>query len=186
MEWPWQYNFPPFFTLQPNEDTRRKQLDAWSDLIISYCKQNRVYELDLAESVKSELFSNKKIDRKCSSDLIKEIIDYMVKQKRAEWLNTTDSSPHRSKSANNKTSQKCLIFWHTLDEWAKLIYEYVDRTGMRNTVCTFYELTESNDAKKLEFYKMSESVLKRALQQLQSQGKAEIFQLDEGLGVKFF
>ncbi|KAL1416444.1 hypothetical protein MTO96_000725 [Rhipicephalus appendiculatus] len=27
-EWPWQYGFPPFFTLQPTLATREKQLEA--------------------------------------------------------------------------------------------------------------------------------------------------------------
>ena len=28
----WQLSFPPFYTLQKNEETRKKQLDAWSSL----------------------------------------------------------------------------------------------------------------------------------------------------------
>ena len=28
----WQVSFPPFYTLQKNEETRKKQLDAWSSL----------------------------------------------------------------------------------------------------------------------------------------------------------
>ncbi len=33
--WPWQFSFPPFFTLQPNEDTRRKQTDAWCQHVLA-------------------------------------------------------------------------------------------------------------------------------------------------------
>ena len=31
-EWPWQYNFPPFFTLQKHQETREKQIDQWISL----------------------------------------------------------------------------------------------------------------------------------------------------------
>jgi ESCRT-II complex subunit VPS25 len=80
MEWPWQYSFPPFFTLQINEDTKKKQLDAWCDLVLAYCKQTRSFQLDLIESQSSELFNNKKIDRKCSLELIAVIIDELVRR----------------------------------------------------------------------------------------------------------
>ena len=38
MDWPWQYSFPPFFTLQPHAPTREKQIQAWKYLVISYCQ----------------------------------------------------------------------------------------------------------------------------------------------------
>jgi ESCRT-II complex subunit VPS25 len=185
MEWPWQYHFPPFFTLQPNEDTRKKQLDAWCDIILNYCKQNRIYELDLVEAQNQELFNNKKIDRKCSIELMTQIIDTLLKQSKAEWigvLNDKKASPG-AKSIRNK----CYIYWHTLDEWAKLVYDYVNRSGLQNSVCTFYELSESSDVRKEEFFKLDKEVLRKALTILQQQRKAELIQLDDGeYGVKFF
>ncbi|CAF4513724.1 unnamed protein product [Rotaria sp. Silwood1] len=42
----WYYDFPPFFTLQPNLDTRRKQLDAWCSLVLDYCRLKKVCQLD--------------------------------------------------------------------------------------------------------------------------------------------
>lgn len=67
MDWPWQYSFPPFFTiqvsihvliltytshnpwqwrswpLQPHSATRAKQLEAWRHLVLNYCQvPNRV------------------------------------------------------------------------------------------------------------------------------------------------
>uniref|UniRef100_A0A3Q0RER3 Vacuolar protein-sorting-associated protein 25 n=1 Tax=Amphilophus citrinellus TaxID=61819 RepID=A0A3Q0RER3_AMPCI len=62
-EWPWQYNFPPFFTLQPNVDTRQKQLAAWCSLALSYCRHHKLYTLDVMEAQESPMFNNKKIER---------------------------------------------------------------------------------------------------------------------------
>lgn len=186
MEWPWQYNFPPFFTLQQNEDTKRKQLDAWSDLILNYCKFKRLFKLDVGEMSNSELFNNKKIDRKCSNELINEIFDYLIKTNRAEWIEQVSKSKNSPQLA--VTSRKCFIYWHTLEEWAKLIYDYVSRNSMQNTVCTFYELTESDECKKEEFFNIDKDLFKKALRVLSQQRKAETIFIDENTdeGVKFF
>ena len=75
-----------------------------------------------------------------------------------------------------------------LDEWAKLIYDYVNRNAMQNTVCTFYELTESKQVKNEKFHKIDIIVFRKSLTVLQRQNKAEVFQLDSDSehGVKFF
>lgn len=191
MEFPWQYNFPPFFTLQPNEDTRKKQMDAWCDLVLAYCKQKRLFQLDLPDSLTSELFTNKKLDRKCSIELATSIIDELVRRNRAEWLNNVESNRKSDRNLQQSASGKktCIILWYSLDEWAKLIYDYVNRSGMQNSVCTFYEITESDDCRREEFYKLDAVVLRKALGVLQRQRKAEMFGLDgdiEHQGVKFF
>ena len=61
-EWPWQYSFPPFFTIQPNLDTREKQLEAWCNLVLAYCKYTKEYVLDVKIVVNSPLFSNQTIN----------------------------------------------------------------------------------------------------------------------------
>jgi ESCRT-II complex subunit VPS25 len=142
MEWPWQYSFPPFFTLQVNEDTKKKQIDAWCDLVLVYCKLNHLFQIDLVESQNSELFSNKKIDRKCSFDLINIIVDELIKRGRAEWLSNESSGKILK---NFAPKSQVFIFWQTVDEWARIIYEYVKRKALQNTVCTFYELIDSKD-----------------------------------------
>lgn len=184
MEWPWQYNFPPFFTLQPNEDTKKKQLDAWSDLILNYCKLKRIFLLDIAENQNSELFSNKKIDRKCSPELINSIIDYLVRSGKAEWVSPAETSPKNKSTTSN--SKSCFILWHTIDEWAKIIYDYVNRNALQNTVCTFYELTESDDVKREEFFNINKQLFVKCLTNLQQQRRAELINLNGEMGVKFF
>lgn len=62
-QWPWQYDFSPFFTLQTNLDTRAKQIDAWCDLILAYFRHIKAYTMDVNESQSSPLFSNNKINR---------------------------------------------------------------------------------------------------------------------------
>lgn len=183
MEWPWQYNFPPFFTLQPNEDTKNKQIEAWCDLILSYCKQKRIYQIDLAEAQSTELFNNKNIDRKCSIELLAVIFNELTKRGRAQSL--SKPSPRKQAQTND---QKYLVFWNTLEEWSRIIYEHVDANALQGTVCTFYELTEAKEIRHTEFFKIDVQVFRKSLEVLEKQNKAEIFQLDGDSehGVKFF
>ena len=106
MEWPWQHDFPPFYTLQPNEDTRAKQLDAWSDLILTFCRLNRLFQLSSADLNTLDLFHNKKIDRRCSTDLADTVLNEMVKKRRAEWLWQSDKP---KPGAQSLAQNRCVI-----------------------------------------------------------------------------
>ena len=62
-QWPWQYNFPPFFTIQPNSDTQAKQVEAWCELVLAYYKATKTYVMDVNEAQSSPIFYNRKINR---------------------------------------------------------------------------------------------------------------------------
>ncbi|PWA21548.1 hypothetical protein CCH79_00003287, partial [Gambusia affinis] len=147
-EWPWQYNFPPFFTLQPNVDTRQKQLAAWCSLVLSYCRHHKLYTVDVMEAQESPVFNNKKIE----SNL--------------EWL--------------DKNKSRCLVMWRRPEEWGKLIYQWVSKNGMNNSVFTLYELSNGDDTDGEEFHGLEDWMLQRSLQALQTEGKAEIISMDDG------
>ena len=184
-EVPWQYDFPPFFTLQLNDKTRLKQLEAWCDLVLLYCKINRIFILDLIETQTSDLFYNKKIDRKLSLEVIQLIVDELVRTGKAEWISVEAAVSKKKQEQQQPT--RAIILWHTVDEWAKLIYDYVCNQSLQNTVCTYYELTEADECRREEFYKLNVEILRKALRNLQKQNRAEIFQLDDmSEGVKFF
>lgn len=85
--WPWQFDFPPFFTLQPNEETRRKQMDAWCQLVLSYFQSKKQINLDVSSltTAHKDLFSNPKINRKANSQLIQAILDELHRRGNLEW-----------------------------------------------------------------------------------------------------
>ncbi|KAK3588571.1 hypothetical protein CHS0354_026176 [Potamilus streckersoni] len=167
--WPWQYNFPPFFTIQPNLDTRKKQLEAWCSLVLNYQKSQKNYILDTTEAQNSPLFYNKDINRRLSTDGIQTVLEELRKRGNVEW--------------KDKAGKQCIIMWRTPEEWGNLVYKYITDRSMKNTVCTLYELTHEEDTENQEFHGLEDWLLLRALQCLQSQGKAELMG-DEG--VKFF
>ncbi|XP_029429642.1 vacuolar protein-sorting-associated protein 25 [Rhinatrema bivittatum] len=170
--WPWQYSFPPFFTLQPNVDTRQKQLMAWCSLVLTFCRHNKLYILNVMETQESPLFNNKKLQRKLSLESIQIILEELRKKGNLEWLDKNKSS--------------FLIMWRRPEEWGKLIYQWVTKNGMTNSVFTLYELANGDDTEKEEFHGLDESMLLRALQALQLEHRAEIITLNDSRGVKFF
>lgn len=172
IEWPWQYSFPPFFSLQPHHETRLRQIAAWKSLILEYFKAVKQSLLDVHEATNLPIFNNTIINRK---------------------LNTTDllvilSELQHSGNAAPTDKQKNIwhIYWHTLDEWANIIYNYIMTNGMINTVFTIYELTQGDDIQNEEFYMLDPTVFIKALKILETQGKCEIMLFDDQEGVKFF
>uniref|UniRef100_A0A3P8VD48 Vacuolar protein-sorting-associated protein 25 n=1 Tax=Cynoglossus semilaevis TaxID=244447 RepID=A0A3P8VD48_CYNSE len=171
-EWPWQYNFPPFFTLQPNVDTRQKQLAAWCSLALTYCRHHKLYTLDIMEAQESPVFNNKKIERIIKTTMNELLI--VLTSGNLEWL--------------DKNKSRCLVMWRRPEEWGKLIYQWVShQTERQVNIFIFPETSQTNPSRFLpEFHGLEEWMLLRSLQALQSDGKAEIITMDEGKGVKFF
>ncbi|XP_003747658.1 vacuolar protein-sorting-associated protein 25 [Galendromus occidentalis] len=167
--WPWEYSFPPFFTVQPNSTTRAKQMDSWTSLICAYCQFHKITILNLGDAEASDLFNNKTLKRKLSSDAVLEVAQYMTDNGKAQWLDGQNS---------------ILVLWRSLEEWAKLLHDFAIEAGLTNSVCTLFELVQGDDTTKEEFYGLDIRVLKVFLKCLEEQGRAELIGDDEG--VKFF
>ncbi|CAH0551507.1 unnamed protein product [Brassicogethes aeneus] len=170
IEWPWQYSFPPFFTLQPHPETRSKQVAAWKSLILDYCKKNKVCIVDIREADQLPLFNNSAINRKLESGVIVSILGELQKTGNA--------------AAVDKSKNRWEIYWHTLEEWGSIIHDYVTSNGLTNSVMTLFELNQGESQE--EFHGLHTDVLIKALKTLEEQRKCELILSDEDQGVKFF
>lgn len=122
----------------------------------------------------SDLFNNRKLNKKLYPKDIKEVLEYMVNVdggQRAEWV--------------TKDKASAWIYWRRPEEWALSIANWVDETGQKNSVLTLYELVEGDATENQEFHGMDVEVLRKGLAVLSKQGKAQVFG-GEGEGVKFF
>ncbi|KAJ2663297.1 hypothetical protein IWW48_001399 [Coemansia sp. RSA 1200] len=175
-EFPEIHNFPPFFTRQPNESTWKEQRRMWCDLILSYFRHNGLSTMTLAEAVTGPLFSNRGIHRSLRVDVLREIVEELVRQGNASWM-----GPKNTRDA-------CLVFWRKPEAWATVIHQWAADAGMLNTVLTFFEIANGDDTVGQEFHGIDPATLRRALDVLQSQGKAQLFvgTSDDDIGVKFF
>ncbi|KAI9040459.1 ESCRT-II subunit protein VPS25 [Aspergillus affinis] len=186
---PSTYNFPPFFTPQPNRSTRSAQLQKWSALIQAWCRHHRTFRLSLIDAVESPLFHNATLRKRVSLSDARDIIDWMASSsssssggggdedggggKRAEWVD-----------ANHKSV--AWIWWRRPEEWAGLVADWVDNTGQKNVVLTVYELLEGEATISQEWHGMDPDVMLRSLNVLVKRGKAQVFGGEGQEGVKFF
>ncbi|RMJ08455.1 hypothetical protein BHE90_012248 [Fusarium euwallaceae] len=171
---PREYHFPAFFTRQTNLTTLHAQRTKWSDLILSYARYHRIFRLSLSEAADSDLFVNRKLDRRLQFDDIRDVVVFMHKDGRVEYV------------GGGTTGDVVLVYWRKPDEWAELIENYVDETGQKGSVLTIYELVEGDGTKGTDIHGMDQHVLIKALNVLVKRGKAQIFGQDDSLGVKFF
>ncbi|KAJ4205545.1 hypothetical protein NW767_003611 [Fusarium falciforme] len=171
---PREYHFPAFFTRQTNLTTLHAQRTKWSDLILSYARHHRIFRLSLSEAADSDLFVNRKLDRRLQFDDIRDVVVFMHKDGRVEYV------------GGGTTGDVVLVYWRKPDEWAELIENYVDETGQKGSVLTIYELVEGDGTKGTDIHGMDQDVLIKALNVLVKRGKAQIFGQDDSLGVKFF
>ncbi|KAB5542932.1 ESCRT-II complex subunit [Coniochaeta sp. 2T2.1] len=181
---PREFFFPPFFTRQTNLTTHHAQLVKWSSLILSYCRHYRIFKLSLSPvssssnnplSSPKHLFHNPRIDRRLSLSDIKETIEFMRKDGRAEYV-----------GGGGGGGDVVWIYWRTPEEWATLIEEWVDGTAQKGTVLTLYELVEGEGTRGAEFHGLDPDLLQKALGILVKRGKAQIFGQEDSRGVKFF
>ncbi|XP_033227980.1 vacuolar protein-sorting-associated protein 25 [Belonocnema kinseyi] len=172
IDWPWQYSFPPFFTLQPHSETRAKQLSAWKNLVLEYYRVTKQAIVDIREVQSSALFNNTSINRKLPSEVVLIILEELAKSGNASPL--------------DKSKQRWLVYSHTLEEWGEIVYNWAQENGFVGSVCTLFELTQGEDTVNQEFYGLDTEVLIRSLRTLESSKKAELIMFDEHQGVKFF
>lgn len=140
---PPHYSFPPFFTLQPNPITRSSQLRSWSTLIQSYCRSHRLFSLTLIDALNTPLFNNTSLKRKLALQDARDIIEYMCSKEggeRAEWIG--------ARAGKTRSSEKCWVYWRRPEEWAGVLEAWVEGTGQKGSVLTFYELIEGDVTEK--------------------------------------
>ncbi|KAI5294609.1 hypothetical protein KEM52_003617 [Ascosphaera acerosa] len=179
---PAYHSFPPFYTPQPNASTRLSQLRKWSSLIQAYCRHHCIWRLSLVEAVDTPLFHNKAIQKRVSLAEARRIVDWMCSddgENRAEWAEKTTGA-----GAGSKVT--AFVWWRRPEEWASIIYDWVDRTGQKKTILTLYELTEGDETSSQEFHGMDAAVMRKALAVLAENGKASVFGAEDEQGVKFF
>lgn len=167
----WQYSFPPFFTIQPNLETRKVQLETWTSLVLSYCKRNCVFKLDINNALHHPLFENNSISRRLDLESLMTVLDFMKEQGKLEWI--------------DKAKKQAFVLWHSPREWSKILYDWAVESGNTNSVSTFFEITSGDHVTSCEFYKMDLDFLRRVLRELEKDGKAVIIDPSNDGGVKF-
>lgn len=156
-EFPREYFFPPFFTRQTNLNTHHAQLVKWSTLVLAYCQHHRIFKLPLSPTSSSasnptattttpaanasaeDIFFNRRLNRRLALADVREVIDFMRKDGRAEYVGGGEAGGAAAAGAGGDV---VWVYWRTPEEWAALVEGWVDETAQKGTVLTLYELTE--------------------------------------------
>ncbi|RWR84359.1 vacuolar protein sorting-associated protein 25-like protein [Cinnamomum micranthum f. kanehirae] len=165
------FNYPPYFTLQPVRDTREKQAQLWKELILDYCRSQKIFVIGLEEDF--PLFTNPVIERTLSHEARQVFLSALVSEGRAEWM--------------DKGHKKCLILWLRIQDWADCILNFVKENGLEDSVMTVEEIRSGIESRGTELAGIDRTVLTRALRLLEQKGKATIFKgtSADDEGVKF-
>ncbi|KAJ8448444.1 hypothetical protein Cgig2_022072 [Carnegiea gigantea] len=157
--------------LQPVRETREKQIQLWKELILEYCKTQKIFVVSLEEDF--PLFSNPVIERSLSHEARDAFLSALVAEGRAEWL--------------DKSHRKCLVLWHRIQDWADIIVRFVKDYGLEDSVMTVEELRTGVESQGTEVQGMDRTVLLRALKLLENKGKLALFKgsSTDDEGVKF-
>ncbi|KAG7286152.1 hypothetical protein NEMBOFW57_008456 [Staphylotrichum longicolle] len=134
----------------------------------------------------TELFHNKRINRRLALPDIRAVIDFLRKDGRAEYVSPPSSSSTANSSSAEGGGDIAWIYWRTPEEWAALVEEWVDATGQKGSVLTVYELVEGDGTVGAEFHGLDQELLLKALGVLVKRGKAQVFGQEDSQGVKFF
>ncbi|KAL3610207.1 hypothetical protein D5086_001227, partial [Populus alba] len=153
------FNYPPYFTLQPVRDTREKQVQLWKELILDYCRTQKIFVIGLEEEF--PLFSNHLIERSLSNEAREAFLSALVSEGRAEWL--------------DRGHRKCLILWHRIQDWADILLHFVRDNGFEDSVMTVEEIRTGVESRGTELHGIDRIILMRALKLLEHKGKLAIF-----------
>ncbi|CDW58353.1 ESCRT-II domain containing protein [Trichuris trichiura] len=113
---------PNICSLQPNVETRRKQLEAWASLVLKYAEEKKISQLVVLDAQQCELFHNVKLNSR---------VIWMDKQRsrcRIYWKSPAEWA-------------ELIYDWVT----GLMICNRASRIGFRGTVCTLYEITHGPD-----------------------------------------
>jgi ESCRT-II complex subunit VPS25 len=165
-------DFPPFYTIQPVEVTRKKQLELWRQLILKQLGGNQLMIIDL-ESF--ELFSNPNIRRALNLDGRRVICESLIEMGMGEWEDARVQSRFR-------------VFSRSPQAWAKVVLEWARMNGkLGQEISTFYEIHSGEDSEGTELEGLNPDVLLKSIKFLEKEGRVFLYpgaNLDE-MGIKF-
>ena len=120
------YDFPPFFTLQPVDATRARQLEAWVSLLVRWAAATRTPRLAPVRAW--PLWEHAGLGRRLPEDGQRAVLEAAVAAGAASW-----EAPDRSEAA---------LWWRSPAEWGRALHAAAAARGAAaaGQIFTVYEL----------------------------------------------
>jgi len=120
----------PWMFIKPQKsDQIESWLESWSAIILDYSRIFVIHIININDLRSVHPFQNKKIGKRLTVDQVRTIIDHLVKQNIARWLDE-----------DNKTRAR--IYWKSNEEWADELLDFMIETGRVVEIHSLYDLTQ--------------------------------------------
>jgi len=169
------YNFKPFFTLQPVQQTKEKQLKLWRELIMGYHIHHKISSMPDPYSWTFFKNTSSGVDRTLSREGIEAVVLSLISEGLAEWENS------------DQLMQNLIIMTESPACIASQLADWANATGNIDNMVTFYELCSGDGYSDAAFAHIDKNILRRALDVLVEGGKAIVIPGETGDedGIKF-
>ncbi len=120
---PWMYIKPK------KESDVESWLQSWSAIVLDYSRIFVIHIININELRTEYPFNNKKLSKRLTIEQVRAIIDQLVQQNIATWLDE-----------QNKTRAR--IYWRNNEEWADELLGFMIETGRVVEIHSLYDITQ--------------------------------------------
>ncbi len=117
---PWMYVTPS------HQQQLNSWFDSWKGLVLDYSRSYKIHIINITQLITIYPFANQEIGKTLTYDQLQAIVDKMVKEGLARWIDETKISAR--------------IYYLTNKDWARKIMDYLMESGYAAEVMTFFEL----------------------------------------------
>ncbi len=120
----------PWMYIKPKKEAQVESwLESWSAIVLDYSRIFVIHIININEIRNVHPFNNTKNNKMMSLEQTREIVDHLVKQSVAKWL-------------DEKTKTRARIYWKTNEEWADNLLDFMIETGRVVEIHSLFDLSQ--------------------------------------------
>lgn len=120
----------PWMYIKPKKESQIESwLESWSAIVLDYSRIFVIHIINVNELRNVHPFNSTINNKKMSLGQVREVIDHLVKQSVAKWL-------------DEKTKTRARIYWKTNEEWADSLLDFMIETGRVVEIHSLFDLSQ--------------------------------------------
>jgi len=120
----------PWMYIKPKKtDQIESWLQSWSAIVLDYSRIFVIHIININDLRSVHPFNNKNLGKRLTLAQVRSIIDHLVQQNIARWL-------------DEKTKTRVRIYWKSNEEWADALLDFMLDTGRVVEIQSLYDLTQ--------------------------------------------
>ena len=120
----------PWMYIKPKKDTDVESwIQSWSAIVLDYSRIFVIHIININDLRTEYPFNNKKLGKRLTIEQVRGVIDHLVQQNIAKWL-------------DEKTKTRARIYWKNNEEWADELLNFMIETGRVVEIHSLYDITQ--------------------------------------------